>query len=180
MPGRPPALTEPVHFDVERLLRALDAHGVEFVVVGGVAAGIHGATRATEDLDLVARRTKENLDRLAAAMRELGARLRIAGLDDSEAEQLPVRLVGATLAQMELSTWRTKAGDFDVLVGIPDRHGRVVPYEELVNRAVAQRLHGVELRTAALDDIIASKEWADRPKDRDALPELRALRDGRR
>ncbi len=113
-------------------------------------------------------------------MREVGARLRVAGLDDSEAEQLPVRLVGATLAQMELSTWRTDAGDFDVLVGIPDRDGRVVPYEELLDRAEALRLHGVELHTASLDDIIASKEWADRPKDRDALPELRALRDGRR
>jgi predicted nucleotidyltransferase len=172
-------VAEPIRFDVARLLLALEEHGVEFVVVGGVAAGAHGATRATEDLDLVARRTNDNLDRLAAAMRELGARLRVAGLDDREAEQLPVRLVGATLAQMELSTWRTDAGDFDVLVGIPDRHGRVVLYDELVERAESRQLYGVELRTAALDDIIASKEWADRPKDREALPELQALRDGR-
>ncbi|MGI9029944.1 MAG: nucleotidyl transferase AbiEii/AbiGii toxin family protein [Ilumatobacteraceae bacterium] len=172
-------MAEPNTLDVGRLLRALDAHRVEFVLVGGVAAGAHGATRATEDLDLVARRTTDNLGRLAAAMRDLGARLRVAGLDDSEAARLPVQLVGETLARMELSTWRTGAGDFDVLAGIPDRRGRVMPYEELIIRAEAQRLHGVNLRTAALDDIIASKEWANRPKDRDALPELRSLRDRR-
>jgi len=154
----------------------LDAHRVEYILVGGIAAGAHGATRATEDLDLVARRTSDTLDRLAAAMRALASRLRVAGLDDDEARQLPVQLDGRSLAQMELSTWRSDAGDFDVLVGIPDRDGRVMSYEELIGRAEEQRLHGVVVRAAALDDIIASKEWANRPKDQRALPELRALR----
>ena len=63
---------------------------------------------------------------------------------------------------------------FDVLVGIADRHGRVVPHDELVTRAEELRLHGVVVHTAVLDDVIASKEWANRPKDQDALPELRA------
>ena len=87
-----------------------------------------------------------------------------------------MQLDGRSLAQMELSTWRSDAGDFDVLVGIPDRDGRVMSYEELIGRAEEQRLHGVVVRAAALDDIIASKEWANRPKDQRALPELRALR----
>jgi hypothetical protein len=67
--------------------------------------------------------------------------LRVAGLDDSEAQQLPVQLDGRSLAQMELSTWRSDAGDFDVLIGIPDRTGRVVPYDELITRAEQMRLH---------------------------------------
>lgn len=96
--------------------------------------------------------------------------LRVAGLDDDEARQLPVQLDGRSLGQMELSTWRSDAGDFDVLVGIPDRNGRVMPYDELIARAEEQRLHGVVVHTGALDDIVASKQWADRPKDRRALP----------
>jgi hypothetical protein len=168
-------LAEPPSLDVARLLRVLDEYHVEYVLVGGVAAGAHGATRVTEDFDMVARRTAENLDRLAAAMRSLDARLRVAGLDDEEARQLPVQLDGRSLAQMELSTWRSDAGDFDVLVGVPDRSGRVIPYDELVTRAEEMRLHGVVVYTAELDDIIASKEWANRPKDQAALPELRAI-----
>ena len=49
-------------------------------------------------------------------------------------------------------------------------------YAELVDRASELHLDGIVVRVAALDDVIASKEWADRPKDRDALPELRSLR----
>jgi hypothetical protein len=169
-------LTESSGLDIARLLRVLDTHRVEYVLVGGVAAVAHGARRATEDLDLVARRSADNLDRLAAAMRDISARLRVAGVDDDEARQLPVQLDGRSLAQMELSTWRSDAGDFDVLIGIPDSDGRTMPYDELIARADELLLHGMVVQAAALDDIIASKEWANRPKDQHALPELRDLR----
>lgn len=173
-------MTEPVRFDVERLLRALDAHGLEFVVVGGVAAGAHGATRATEDLDLVARRTNDNLDRLAAAMRDVGARLRVAGLDDSEAEQLP----SASSARRSPG-WSCRRGA---------RTPVTSTFWSAFRTGMAESCHTKSWSTglrrsvftewssapAALDDIIASKEWADRPKDRDALPKLRALREVRR
>ncbi len=141
-----------------------------------VAAIAHGATRPTSDLDCVARRSGTNLDRLAAALRELNARLRVAGLSDEEAAALPTQLDRDTLGRMEISTWRTDAGDLDVLVDIPDRSGRRMRFDELISRAAVQDVHGRTVRIAALDDVIASKEWADRPKDRDALPELRALK----
>ncbi len=80
---------------------------------------------------------------------------------------------------MELSTWRTDAGDFDVLADLPTREGRRLRYGDLIERAGTQPLHGVAVRVAALDDIIASKEWADRPKDHEALTELRDLASGR-
>lgn len=79
--------------------------------------------------------------------------------------------------QMELSTWRTDAGDFDVLADIPDRRGQRLRYETLALRAVTIDLGGLLVRVVALDDVIASKEWADRPKDHKALPELRMLRE---
>ena len=63
--------------DLERILRTLERNGVEYVLVGGLGARAHGATRPTEDVDVVPRSSGENLDRLAAAPRELGARLRV-------------------------------------------------------------------------------------------------------
>ena len=93
-----------------------------------------------------------------------------------ESALLPVQITGSTLVRMEISTWRTDAGDLDVLADIPDREGRHMHYQELVDRATELDLEGIMVRVASLDDVIASKEWANRPKDRDALPELRLLR----
>lgn len=76
---------------------------------------------------------------------------------------------------MEISTWRTDAGDFDVLTDLPGRDGRRLRYGDLIDRAELQAVAGVVVRVAALEDVIASKEWADRPKDRAALDELREL-----
>lgn len=66
--------------DVLRIVRVLERHGVEYLLVGGVAAALHGAQRPTRDFDCVAQRSDANLQRLAAAMRELKARLRVGGL----------------------------------------------------------------------------------------------------
>lgn len=147
------------------------------MVVGGVAAQVYGATRITKDFDCLIRRAEDNLSRLAAAMRELNARLHVEGLSDAEAAMLPVRIDATSLKQMEISTWRTDAGDFDVLVDIPDRNGRHCGYEDLAGNARRLDYEGVSILVAGLGDIVASKEWANRPKDREALPELYELRD---
>jgi hypothetical protein len=117
--------------DLSRLIECLDRHSVDYVLAGGAAARAYGATRLTDDADCVVRRERANLDRLAAAMREMHARLRVAGMSDEEASLLPVPLDG----------------------------------------------EGFTIRAAALEDIIVAKEHADRPKDHEALPELRALGD---
>jgi hypothetical protein len=103
----------------------------------------HGAARLTKDFDCLVRHELANLDRLAAAMRELGARLRAEGLSDEESKALPVQMDGKILARNEISTWRTDAGDFDVLVNIPDRNGRRLTYKDLAGRAVIA--HGTGL-----------------------------------
>ncbi len=167
--------TEPPALDIDRLLACLNRHDVEFLLVGGVAAIAYGARRPTADLDCLARRSRDNLERLAAALRELNARLRVHGLADDEASRLPINLDSETLARMEMSTWRTDAGDFDVLTELPAQDGRRLRYGELVDRAELQDVSGVAVRVAALEDVIASKEWADRPKDRAALDELREI-----
>ncbi len=166
---------EPPPLDIDHILATLQHHHVEFVLVGGVAAIAYGAVRPTADLDCLARRSAENLERLAAAMRDLNARLRVKGLSDDEAARLPTPIDKETLGRMEISTWRTDAGDFDVLTDLRARDGRRLRYEELIGRAETQDVGGIAVHVAALDDVIASKEWADRPKDREALPELREL-----
>jgi hypothetical protein len=86
---------------------------------------------------------------------------------------------GQMLAMADISTWMTDAGGFDVLPGLVAADGHVVPYEELVQRENLIRGHGFTIRASALEDIMAAKEHADRPKDREALPLLRALWDAR-
>ena len=145
--------------------------------MGGAAAYAYGATRRTEDADCVVRRERANLKRLAATLRELHARLRVAGMTDDEARALPVQVDATSLDLAGMSTWMTDAGGFDILAGLEAADGHLVPYDELVTRSTVLRGDGFVIRVAALEDIIVAKERADRPKDHDALPELRALRD---
>lgn len=165
-------------FDPVRILTVLEAHGVEYLLVGGFAAQAHGALRQTRDLDVVPSTTEDNFERLAAALRDLSARLRVGGMTDDEARQLPVVVDVATLRSFGSSTWTTDAGPLDVLVELRDRVGGRHPYGDLVARHVASDIDGVIVRLAALEDIISSKEFAGREKDLEALPELRLLLSG--
>jgi hypothetical protein len=171
-----PESAGPPH-DLARLIQVLDRHRVEYLLVGGAAARAYGAGRLTEDADCVVGRDRANLDRLAQALRELNARLRVGGMSDDEARLLPVRIDGHMLASTEISTWMTDAGGFDVLAGLVAADGHLLPYEELAQRENLIDGAGFTIRTAALEDIITAKEHANRPKDREALPELHALRD---
>ncbi len=83
----------------------------------------------------------------------------------------------ATLERVETSTWRTDAGDLDVLTTIRDSAGARLAITDIEDRATDIDVAGVRVRLASLNDIIESKSFADRVKDREALPELRRLRD---
>ncbi len=162
-------------FDPDRVLETLERHGVEYLLVGGLAARAHGAQRRTADVDCVPNATTENLTRLAAALIELDARLRVGGLTDEEARRLPVTIDAETLLSFGSSTWMTDAGPLDLLVELRDRDGGRHDYAELATRAVGYGVGSITVRLASLDDIVASKEFAGRDKDRQALPELNEL-----
>ncbi len=164
-------------FDPGRILQALDEHDVEYILVGGLGARAHGALRPTNDIDCVPEGGLANLGRLAEALSELGARLRVGGMTDDESRQLPIQLDAETLRSFGSSTWMTDAGPIDVLRELRDRHGGDVPFHALRDRSADQEIGGVVVRVAGLDDIIAAKEFAGRDKDHEALPELRELRD---
>ena len=155
------------------LLQLLDRHGVRYVVVGGLAATAHGATRVTFDIDLVPEWTDANLDRLAAALREAGARLQKPGSPEPLAFPIDV----SSLHQVEVATWRTRLGDLDVIVGTPTAtRGVLARYETLAARASEREAFGVTILVADLDDVIESKQALAREPDLVALPELHRLR----
>jgi predicted nucleotidyltransferase len=151
--------------DVERLLDVLTDNAVDFVVIGGIAAVLHGSARATFDLDVCCAPAPENLERLGQALAVLGARLR--GVPDD----VPFAPDAATLRQIDVLTLSTSAGDLDVLrspAGAPR-------YDVLARRADRVEIDGTEILVASVEDLMAMKEASDRPKDRADLAELEAI-----
>lgn len=159
------------------LLQLLDRHAVRYVVVGGLAATVHGTTRVTFDIDLVPEWTDDNLARLASALVDADAQLQPP--DSSTPVTFPID--AHSLRQFEVSTWRTRLGDLDVIIGTPTAtRGRLARYDALAQRAEQREAFGVAVLIADLDDIIESKEALGRESDLVALPELHRLRERRR
>jgi hypothetical protein len=153
----------------------LDRHRVDYVLVGGAAAAMLGAQRLTQDVDCVISRKLENLERVAAALGELDARLRVAGMSDEEARALNVQLDVHSLQRMGNSTWTTDAGQFDILSDLKNEAGGLIPYEVLVTRSSVVAVDGYQVHVAAVSDVIAAKTFANRAKDLEALPELMVI-----
>lgn len=154
-------------FDPLAILRTLTSHKVSFVVIGGIAAAAHGSPTSTVDLDIVYERSQGNLLRLAAALKDLKARLRGVPAD------LPFLLEAEALKAGDTFTLTTSLGDLDLL-GTPAGTGG---YADLVNKAVEIDIDGMSVWIASIDDLIRMKEAANRPKDRAELEILGALRD---
>lgn len=93
-----------------RLIEVLDRYKVDYLIVGGAAAVAYGARRPTDDADCVVRRERTNLERVAAALRELNARLRVAGMTDDEARRLPIPIDATALERAGMTTRMTDAG----------------------------------------------------------------------
>ena len=93
-------------------------------------------------------------------------------MTDAEAQQLPVQIDAATLTAFGSSTWMTDAGPLDLLVELRDRRGGRHDDHRLLDRAVRYEVGPVTVALASLDDIIESKQFANRDKDRAGLPEL--------
>jgi len=150
-------------------MRVLNEHGVEYVLIGGLAGELLGAPLGTNDIDICYRRTPENMDRLAKALRQLNAKLRVAGVD----EDLPFILDGRTIAAGDSFTFLTDAGDVDVL-GTPSGTSG---FRDLDAGAATYDLgDGLVVRIVDLDDLIRMKEAAGRAKDESHLHVLAELK----
>jgi predicted nucleotidyltransferase len=155
--------------DFKALLRTLSESGVEFVLVGGVAAIVHGSTRLTVDVDAVYRRTRENIDRLVLALTPYRPYLRGAP------PGLPFRWDAATITRGLNFTLTTDIGDLDLLGEITGGGG----YDDLAAATLSIRVFGIECRCLTLDKLIEVKRAAGRPKDFEAIAELEAIREQR-
>lgn len=154
-------------FDPAELLRALDDAGVEFVLIGGLAATLYGSPHVTTDADVVPSRGRENLRKLANALRILEAKIRV----DGEPDGLPFSADADLLERSEILSLSTKFGDLDLTFVPSGTQG----YDDLRRGARTIEVHGIQLQVASLSDVIRSKEAANREKDRLVLPTLRKL-----
>ena len=146
----------------EEILAVLDLHQVRYVVIGGLGAVLHGSPIVTLDADICPARTRENLDLLAAALRDLKARLRVAGVPDG----LAFPYDGVFLANVQLLNLTTPFGDLDLSYEPAGTSG----YDDLARNAVTYEIAGRQVQVASLDDIIRSKEAANWEKDRRSYP----------
>lgn len=146
------------------ILDVLLAEGVEFVLVGALAAVTQGAPLTTHDVDIVHARSPENLDRLMGALAKLNARYRGRS---SDAPLAPDRRALSTTGH---SLFMTDLGPLDCLGAVEE--GR--DYDALVPLSVELTLDGSWLRVLGLETIVAIKRLSRHEKDRLALPVLEA------
>jgi hypothetical protein len=156
-----------MELDLARVLEVLHRNKVAYILIGGLAAVYHGSPFLTEDADITPEMDRQNLEKLAAALRELNARIRT----DSELSGLPFRCDGEAPAAARTWNLTTDAGDLDVTFKPSGTRG----YRDLRRDATQAQLYGVSVRIASLSDVIRSKQAANRPKDQRMLPTLRQI-----
>jgi predicted nucleotidyltransferase len=150
------------------LLRVLHRHGVEYVVVGGLAAILQGAPITTLDVDVVYSRSEANVERLEAALTDLDARVR--------ADSRGLRIDRSHLRSAGHKLLRTRLGVLDLLGTVEEATG----YQELTKDAELFLVDGVPIYVVSLPRLIAIKEKLTRPKDQLMLMILRATLEERK
>src|SRR4051794_38682413 len=157
------ASAEPMNetpFAPDQIVAALNAAGVAYVIVGGLAVAAHGVVRATRDLDLVPDPSTTNLDRIAATLRDLGGEHPI---DDG--------LTGDNLARPVSFKLRTVHGEVQVLNRMPT----VPPFSSLIATSITADVGDASARVCSLADLRAMKLASGRPRDLVDVAELDEL-----
>ena len=160
-------MSETAPLDPERLIQTLGRHEVAYVLIGALAARLQGFPRLTADADITPAPDAANLEKLAAALRELDARV----YTESVPEGLPFDCGPATLARAGLWNLVTSAGRLDIRFTPSGTSG----FDDLASGAVRFDVFGVEILASDLPDIIRSKQAADRPQDRQDVLVLREM-----
>ncbi|HKY33922.1 MAG TPA: hypothetical protein VJV23_15435 [Candidatus Polarisedimenticolia bacterium] len=157
---------------IERVIEALEAAGVRYLIVGGVAVVLHGYLRTTADLDLVIQLDPPNALRAAAALTALGYRPR-APVALEEFARAEARGAWARDKQMTVfSLWDPATPTFEIDLFVTEPFD----FDAVHGRAVRVRLDRTEAMVIALDDLIALKRASGRPRDLEDIEALEALR----
>jgi predicted nucleotidyltransferase len=149
----------------DEVIRLLAGSGVDFIIVGGAAATAHGSARLTEDLDIVYRRSRENVSRLVTALESVQPYLRDAP------PGLPFRFDEHTI-------WRGLNFSLSTAVGSVDLFGEILgggTYDNLLPDSNRIELFGAECLCLGLERLIHVKRAAGRPKDFEVIAELEAI-----
>jgi hypothetical protein len=150
------------------MLSGLTRRKIRFVVIGGVAAAVHGSSRVTNDLDICYdAEDRANVDALARLLARWKAYPR--GIE----EGLPFIMDDRTLRGAPIMTLTTEEGDLDIM----DRVAGVGDYADVRQHSHKVSALGVSFRVIDLPWLIKAKRAAGRPRDFDHLPELEALLD---
>lgn len=160
-------MTDIAPLDPERIVGALSRNGVAYVLIGALAARLHGFPRVTADIDITPDANASNLERLASALRELHASV----FTESVPEGLPFDCSAKSLGRAAMWNLVTDAGRMDIAFVPSGTTG----FDDLAENAERFRVFGAEILVASLADIIRSKAAANRPQDRQDLPVLRAI-----
>jgi hypothetical protein len=155
----------PAEFRPRALLAHLTAFGVDFIVIGGIAAVIHGSERNTFDLDICPAQDEGNLAALGRALTEIDAKLR--GIE----EDVPFVPDRRSLARVQILALDTTLGPLDMLA----RPDGSPSYRRLRSRATRVDIGTAAVLVASIDDLLAMKRTGGRPKDEEDVERLAAI-----
>ena len=131
------------------MLRVLSDHNVKFMLVGGYAFSAYGHPRGTLDIDFFIEATQENADALYRALTEFGAPLKTIGVSASDfTKESFIYQIGVQPRRIDI---------INKITG--------VAFREAYRRSVEVELDGIKLRVISLEDLLANKKAAGRPKD---------------
>ncbi|MEX2215306.1 MAG: hypothetical protein WD768_14330 [Phycisphaeraceae bacterium] len=150
----------------ERFAEVMHRHGVKYIVIGGQAETLHGSARITYDIDVCYQRSRENLERLSKALREMKVSLRGAPAD------LPFLVDARTLESGCNFTFNSIFDAVDFLGFVEPIGG----FEEVAMNATSYVIDGLTIAAISLDDLIRIKRHLNRPKDRESLMHLLAIK----
>ena len=157
---------KPNSFDACRLITVLASNNIEFIIIGGIAGILHGISRPTFDVDVIYRRTPENLQRIVDALAPLKPYLRGAP------EGLPFYFDFETLSRGLNFTLTTTEGPIDFLGSVPGAQD----YEALLPETLSMEICGIQAKVANIDSLINMKRMVGRPKDFEDIAMLTQLR----
>jgi hypothetical protein len=152
-------------FRPRRLMRELTASGVDYIVIGGIAAAAWGSTRQTNDLDVLCADSAENRERLAFCLTRLKAR--VTGSPNPAR-----RIEPGLLDRMNMIRFETDHGPLDVLF-----NARGITYDQIVDLAVRAGLADAQILVTDIDSLIDMKTRAGRARDLEVVAELQALKE---
>jgi len=153
--------------DFPNLLRRLVGAGVDFVIVGGYAGVVHGCTLVTQDVDICCNFTPGNLLALQKAIADLHAVHRMTP------GRQPLELTAENASQFRNLYLDTDLGHLDCLSEIEGLGG----YDEVAKASQTIEIDGLPLRVLTIDALITAKEAMNRPRDREAVRQLRAIKE---